>query len=149
MTYLYNKIMGLMHETLYYGCRLFITPSTSVPPEIIIFTRFHEEKAKIVDFLSMADFEPVWVFSSSDFMSRKISKILNISSYCQTMCLRNQCTPPPDLKNERSNVNKIKNYPRLDSTHAAAQHGCSPGGNGLASKSMCRTGPFGKAIPLA
>ena len=27
--------------------------------------------------------------------------------------------PPPDLKNGRSNVNKIKNYPRLDSTCAA------------------------------
>ena len=61
------------------------TWSKLLPHDMNIFTKFHEEWTKIVDFLSMADFERVLVFFSSDFIYKSsISKLHNCSYHNNT-----------------------------------------------------------------
>ena len=60
------------------------------PPEVIIFTKFYEDWAKIVDFLLMADFERVLFFFPRTLQDSEIllCKILLTSIYavCKRLC---------------------------------------------------------------
>ena len=51
------------------------TLNNCVPHEVIIFTKFHEDRTKIVDFLLMARFLVCPVFFSSDFEFQKTKRI--------------------------------------------------------------------------
>ena len=53
------------------------------PCKVIIFTKFHEDRTKIVDFLLMADFEHVSFFSSDFIIGFFLLFLPNtVNSFC-------------------------------------------------------------------